>query len=76
MTLIDTRMDLDTPDEAQSAEVDLVSDQLNESTNASWLWAFLFGPIHFVVHGFWGRAAIVYVLDAAIIGFLVPPFIV
>ncbi len=47
----------------------------DESTGASWLWAFLFGPIYYAVHGFWGRAAIVLVLDFVYIGIIVSPFL-
>lgn len=60
---------------ADTAEKELVAEQLNESTGLSWLWAFLFGPIYFAVHGFWGRAGIVLLLNFVIIGFIVAPFL-
>ena len=61
---------------AQKADIDELSRGLNESTRWSWLWAFLFGPIYFGVHGFWGRAFIVFALNFVLIGLLVGPFIV
>ena len=67
--------DLSTRLQADKAEVELVADQFNESTSLSWLWAFLFGPIYFAVHGFWGRAVLVFVLNFLIIGFFVAPFL-
>lgn len=35
-------------------EIEAVAAQMNESTGLTWLWAFLFGPIYFWVHGFVG----------------------
>lgn len=60
---------------ADKAEIESLSSQFDESTGASWLWAFLFGPIYFAFHGFWGRAAIVLLLNFVIIGFIVAPFL-
>ena len=57
------------------AEIDEVALSVNESTGLSWLWAFLFGPIYFAVHGFWGRALLVFLLSFIIIGFLIAPFL-
>jgi hypothetical protein len=59
-------------DKANIAEL---ARSFDDSTGLSWLWAFLFGPIYFAVHGFWGRAAIVFVLNFFIIGFFVAPFL-
>ncbi|PZX03791.1 DUF2628 domain-containing protein [Celeribacter halophilus] len=59
---------------AKLAQAEQLQKQYNESTKASWFWALLFGPIYFAVHGFWGRAVIVLVLNFAIIGFIVAPF--
>lgn len=56
------------------AEFDKLTDVYNESTRLSWLWAFLFGPIYFAVFGFWGRAAIILLLNFVIIGFIIAPF--
>ncbi|MDF2140833.1 DUF2628 domain-containing protein [Paenirhodobacter sp. CAU 1674] len=56
------------------ATADDLTRRYDESTGLSWLWAFLFGPIYFAVHGFWGRAAIVLILNFFIIGFFVAPF--
>jgi hypothetical protein len=60
---------------AQSAEIDLMAETLDESTGVSWLWAFLFGPLYFLAHGFWQRALVVFLLNLIIIGFLVAPFL-
>lgn len=57
------------------AKIEQLADSFNESTGLTWLWAFLFGPIYFAVHGFWSRAALILVLNFIIIGFLVSPFI-
>lgn len=35
------------------ALVDEMSSTFNESTGATWLWAALFGPLYFLVHGMW-----------------------
>ncbi|MDK3075895.1 DUF2628 domain-containing protein, partial [Sedimentitalea sp. JM2-8] len=60
---------------ATKIEADVLAENFNESTGVSWLWAFLFGPIYFAVHGFWGRAVLVLVLNFFIIGFIVSPFL-
>ncbi|MDO5606187.1 MAG: DUF2628 domain-containing protein [Paracoccus sp. (in: a-proteobacteria)] len=63
--------------EAQLDQIksETLAHSFDDSTGLSWLWAFLFGPIYFAVHGFWGRAGIVLVLNFLIIGFLVAPFL-
>lgn len=40
--------------EGDMAEARQLAATFNESTGLSWLWAFLFGPIYFWVHGFVG----------------------
>ena len=55
--------------------VDRLERQYDESTKLSWFWALLFGPIYFAVHGFWGRAAFVLLLNFIIIGFFIAPFL-
>ena len=60
---------------ADKAELSLMTEELNESTALTWLWAFLFGPLYFVFHGFWGRAFIVFMLNVVLIGWLVSPFL-
>lgn len=60
---------------ANKAEADVLADTFDDSTGVSWLWAFLFGPIYFAVHGFWGRALLVFLLNFLIIGFFVSPFL-
>jgi len=57
------------------AKIEELSESFNESTGFSWLWAFLFGPIYFAVHGFWSRAALVLVLNLIIIGWFIAPFL-
>jgi uncharacterized membrane protein YoaK (UPF0700 family) len=54
----------------------LMSGNFDESTEASWIWAFLFGPVYFLVHGFFGRAALLVFLNLILIGFVVAPFMV
>ncbi|MFC3570611.1 DUF2628 domain-containing protein [Paracoccus sp. TOH] len=61
--------------EASRAEASVLSGSFDESTGLSWLWAFLFGPIYFAVHGFWGRAVVVLALNFLVIGFIVAPFL-
>lgn len=62
---------------ANQAEIDLLAESFDESTGLSWLWAFLFGPIYYLVHGFWQRALIVLILNFIFfIGFIVSPFLV
>ena len=60
---------------ASKAEAELLADSFNESTSVSWLWAFLFGPLYFLAHGFWQRALIIFVLNFIIIGFFIAPFL-
>lgn len=59
----------------QQAEIEEVAQTVNQSTSVSWLWAFLFGPIYFAFHGFWGRAVLVFFLNIIIIGIFVAPFL-
>ena len=47
----------------------------DHSTRASWFWAFMFGPIYFVAHGFWKYAVLLFLLNLLIIGILVAPFL-
>ena len=61
--------------ELNRTEAALLSDSFDDSTRLSWLWALLFGPIYFAVHGFWGRAVTVFFLNWIIIGFIVAPFL-
>ena len=61
--------------EQHQAKIDLMAPKLDESTSLSWLWAFLFGPIYFAAHGFWGRAVLVLALNFVLIGFIVAPFL-
>lgn len=68
-------MELQERVKVNQAKIDELSDSFNESTGLTWLWAFLFGPIYFAVHGFWSRAALILVLNFIIIGFIVAPFI-
>lgn len=58
-----------------ASDLKAIEDKHNQSTSFSWLWALLFGPIYFAVHGFWGRAGIVLLLNFFIIGFFVAPFL-
>ena len=57
------------------AEAAALADTFNEATGLSWLWAFLFGPLYFAVHGFWSRALVVLILNFFFIGFVVAPFL-
>lgn len=50
--------------------------RLNKSTPLSWLWALLFGPLYYFVHGFFGRAILILGLDFFIIGIIISPIIV
>lgn len=61
--------------EISRIEADQLASTFDESTGASWFWAFLFGPIYFAVHGFWGRAIIVLALNFVIVGFIISPFL-
>ncbi|MEO0679862.1 MAG: hypothetical protein AAF192_05540, partial [Pseudomonadota bacterium] len=60
---------------ANQAEAEIVADRVDESTSLSWLWAFLCGPLYFAFWGFWGRAVVVFVLNFALVGFLLAPFL-
>ena len=61
--------------EGHKAEVELLAESYDESTTLSWLWAFLFGPMYFLAHGFWERAILILFLNCIIVGFFVAPFI-
>lgn len=52
-----------------------LTEHYREDTGATPLWAFLFGPLYFAAHGFWGRAVVTFVLCLFIIGFFISPFI-
>ena len=60
---------------ADKAEIELIADAHDESTNMSWLWAFLFGPIYYWVHGFVGRGFIIFFLNFVVIGIIISPFL-
>lgn len=64
--------------EADQAETRQLAATFNESTGLSWLWAFLFGPIYFWVHGFVARGFVLLVICMVTLGFgiLLAPFIV
>lgn len=66
-------MTIDTPNKAAAIAAHVR--HYDESTRASWFWALLFGPIYYAVHGFWGRAAIVLVLNFFVVGFFIAPFL-
>ena len=57
------------------AKINALADHYREDTGATPLWAFLFGPLYFAVHGFWGRAVIIFVLCLFVVGFFISPFI-
>jgi len=61
--------------EQHQAKIETLAAQMNESTALSWFWAFLFGPLWFAFHGFWGRAVLVFVLNFFVIGFILAPFL-
>ena len=58
-----------------TAKIETLSEQMNESTGLSWLWALFFGPLYFAAHGFWGRAVLVFALNFVLIGFILAPFL-
>tara|TARA_Y100000031_G_C7941324_1_gene257216 strand:- start:151 stop:450 length:300 start_codon:yes stop_codon:yes gene_type:complete len=59
----------------ERAEIELLAESLDESTSLSWLWALLFGPIYYWVHGFVGRGFLILALNFIIIGFFIAPFL-
>lgn len=63
------------PAAADKAEIDELTSIHNESTGLSWLWAFMFGPLYFWIHGFVARGFVVFFLNFLIIGFFVAPFL-
>lgn len=48
---------------------------IDQSTPLSWLWALIFGPAYFAVHGFRGRALLVLALGFVVVGLLLAPFL-
>ncbi|MFC5737803.1 DUF2628 domain-containing protein [Sinirhodobacter huangdaonensis] len=60
---------------ASRAEAWQLADSFDESTALSWFWALLFGPLYYLVHGFYARALVVLVLYLMGIGVLVSPFL-
>lgn len=48
---------------------------MKSSTKLTWLWSFLFGPIYFMWHRFWGYAFLLFVLNLLLVGFVVSPFL-
>lgn len=59
----------------QEAQIAAWADEMDESTRLTWLWALLFGPLYFLAHGFRGQAALVLVLDLALVGLVAAPFL-
>ena len=57
------------------AEIEELSHSFYEGTALSWLWAFLFGPVYFLAHGFLRLAILIFILDLFIIGFFISPFV-
>lgn len=57
------------------SNINTMTEDLNESTGASWLWAFLFGPIWFLFIGSWRYAAISLVLSLFVVGIIINPFL-
>lgn len=64
--------------EGDMAEARQLAATFNESTGLSWLWALLFGPIYFWVHGFVGRGFALLGISILTLGLglLLAPFIV
>lgn len=48
---------------------------MDQSTRVSWLWALIFGPAYFAVHGFRGRALLVLALGFVAVGLFLSPFL-
>lgn len=63
--------------EADKAEAELLKKSFKESTGLTWLWALLFGPIYFWVHGFVLMGFVVLIIAVATfgVGILAAPFI-
>ncbi|MFC6585912.1 hypothetical protein [Sulfitobacter pacificus] len=63
---------------ANQAEKRQLTATFDESTGLSWLWAFLFGPMYFWVHGFVARGFVLLLICICTLGFgiLIAPFIV
>ena len=51
--------------------------QYTETTDLTWLWSLLFGPVYFWVHGFWviGFLLLMVVIGTSWIGVLAAPFL-
>lgn len=64
--------------EAEAAESRQLAATFNESTGLSWLWALLFGPLYFWVHGFVARGFVLLGISLVTLGIgaLLAPFIV
>jgi len=60
---------------ASRVEAAALADSFDESTGLSWFWALIFGPLYYLVHGFYARALVVLVLDLLVIGVVVSPFL-
>ena len=56
-------------------EIAALAAQMDESTRATWLWALLFGPIYFAVHGFRRHALAVLALDLVVVGVVLGPLL-
>jgi len=71
----DRRLRLRREAEVSRVEARALADSFDESTGLSWLWALLFGPFYYLVHGFYARALVVLVLYLMGIGVFVSPFL-
>lgn len=60
---------------ASRVEAAALADSFDESTGLSWFWALVFGPLYYLVHGFYARALVVLLLDLMVIGFVLSPFL-
>lgn len=52
----DRRLRLRREAEASRAEARALAESFDDSTGLSWFWALLFGPLYYIVHGFYARA--------------------
>lgn len=71
----DRRLRLRREAEASRAEARALAESFDNSTGLSWFWALLFGPLYYIVHGFYARALVVLLLDLVGIGIVVSPFL-
>jgi hypothetical protein len=76
--IIAKERDLVAQAEGDRAEARQLAATFNESTGLSWLWALLFGPLYFWVHGFVARGFVLLGISIITLGFglLLAPFIV